>query len=46
MQLIPAFRSQRQVDLWEFEASLDYRVISRTARATQSNPVSKKHKAR
>jgi hypothetical protein len=26
----------------EFEASLDYRVSSRTARATQRNPVSKK----
>ena len=28
----------------EFEASLDYRVSSRTARTTQRNPVSKKHK--
>jgi hypothetical protein len=28
----------------EFEASLDYRVISRTARATQRNPVSKQNK--
>ena len=28
----------------EFEASLVYRVSSRTARATQSNPVSKKPK--
>jgi hypothetical protein len=28
----------------EFEASLVYRVSSRTARATQRNPVSKKHK--
>ena len=28
----------------EFEASLDYRVSSRTARATQRNPVSKKQK--
>jgi hypothetical protein len=27
-----------------FEASLDYRVSSRTARATQRNPVSKKSK--
>jgi hypothetical protein len=27
----------------EFEASLDYRVSSRTARATQRNPVSKKN---
>jgi hypothetical protein len=28
----------------EFEASLVYKVISRTARATQRNPVSKKKK--
>ena len=32
---------QRQADLSEFEASLVYRVSSRTARATQRNPVSK-----
>jgi hypothetical protein len=32
---------QRQVDLCKFEASLVYRVSSRTARATQTNPVSK-----
>jgi hypothetical protein len=32
------------VDLCEFKASLVYRVSSRTARATQRNPVSKKHK--
>ena len=30
----------------EFEASLVYRVSSRTARATQRNPVSKKTKKR
>ena len=30
------------MDLCEFEASLIYRVSSRTARATQRNPVSKK----
>jgi hypothetical protein len=29
------------VDHYEFEASLVYRVSSRTARATQSNPVLK-----
>jgi hypothetical protein len=29
---------------WEAEASLVYRVSSRTARATQRNPVSKKTK--
>ena len=30
--------------IFEFEASLFYRVSSRTARATQRNPVSKKQK--
>jgi hypothetical protein len=35
MALIPALRRQRQVDLYELEASLVYRVSSRTARATQ-----------
>jgi hypothetical protein len=38
MPLIPAFRRQR---IYEFEASLVYRVSSMTARATQRNPVSK-----
>jgi hypothetical protein len=33
---------EKQVDLCEFEDSLVYRVSSRTARATQRNPVSKK----
>ena len=32
------------MDLHEFEANLVYRVSSRTARATQKNPVSKKKK--
>jgi hypothetical protein len=32
------------MDLCEFEASLVYRVSSRTARAIQRNPVSKKKK--
>jgi hypothetical protein len=36
--LIPALGRQRQA---EFEASLVYRVSSRTARAIQRNPVSK-----
>ena len=31
---------QRQADLCEFEASLVYKASSRTARATQRNPVS------
>ena len=43
MPLIPALGRQRQ---WvsEFEASLVYRVSSRTARTIQRNPVSKKPK--
>jgi len=40
--LIPAGRKQRQADLSEFEASLVYRVRSRTARVTQRSPVLKK----
>jgi hypothetical protein len=40
--LIPALKRQRQrqADLCEFEASLVYRASSRTARATQRNPIS------
>ena len=30
--LVPALRRQRQVDLWEFEASLVYKANSKTAR--------------
>ena len=45
MLLILALRRQKQVDLCEFEASLTYKVSSRTARAvTEGNPVSKKTK--
>jgi hypothetical protein len=40
MPLIPALGRR----ISEFEASLVYRVSSRTARATQGNPVSKKQK--
>jgi hypothetical protein len=40
--LIPALRRQRQADLCEFEASLVYRVSSRTSRAIQRNSVSDK----
>ena len=40
MPLIPALGRQRR-RISEFEASLVYRVSSRTARATQRNPVSK-----
>jgi hypothetical protein len=41
MPLIPALRRQRQVELCEFEASMTCRLISRRAKATQKNPVSK-----
>jgi hypothetical protein len=40
MPLIPALGRQRR-RISEFEASLVYKVSSRTARATQRNPVSK-----
>jgi hypothetical protein len=36
----------RDRQISEFEASLVYRVSSRTARATQRNPVSKKQKTK
>ena len=39
--LILALERQRQADLSEFKASLIYKVSSRTARATQTNPVTK-----
>jgi hypothetical protein len=41
--LIPALGRQRQV-AFRVEASLVYRVSSRTARTAQGNPVSKKKK--
>jgi hypothetical protein len=44
MPLIPALGRQRQGQISEFEASLVYRVSSRTARAIQRNPVSKNQK--
>ena len=37
--LIPTLEKQRQADLYEFKASLVYRVSSRIPRATQRNPV-------
>jgi hypothetical protein len=40
----PSIRSQRQVELCTFEASLIYRTSSRIARATQRNPVLKKER--
>jgi hypothetical protein len=45
MPLIPALGGRgRQIS--EFKASLVYRVSSRTARATQRNPVLKKQKTK
>jgi hypothetical protein len=44
MPLIPAPRRQSQENLYKLEASLVYRVSSRTSRAIQRNPVSKKLK--
>lgn len=41
MPLIPLPGRQRQVDICEVKASLVYKVISKTARAAQKNPVSK-----
>jgi hypothetical protein len=40
----PSTERQRQADLCEFEVSLVYRMSSRTARATQRNPVLKNQK--
>jgi hypothetical protein len=40
----PSIQRQRQAGISEFEASLVYRVSSRTAKAIQRNPVSKKKK--
>ena len=44
--LIPAFGRQSQTDLCEFEASLVFRVSSRTTRATRRNLVSKNKKTK
>ena len=41
MSLSLALGRKRQADLCELEASLVYKVSSRTARATERNPVSK-----
>jgi hypothetical protein len=41
--LILALWRQRQVDLYEFEASLVYRVSYRAVRATQKKPCLKTH---
>jgi hypothetical protein len=37
--LIPAHGRQRQVDVWEFKASLVYRASFRTDKGTQRSPV-------
>lgn len=42
--LAPALERQRQVVFCEFEASLVYTVISRTAKALEKDPVSKNKK--
>jgi hypothetical protein len=42
--LITALEEQRQAELYEFKASVVYIVSSRTARAIQRNPVSKRKK--
>jgi hypothetical protein len=44
--VVHAFNPSRGRRISEFEASLVYRVSSRTARATQRNPVLKKKKKR
>jgi hypothetical protein len=44
MPLIPAHLEGRGRRISEFKASLVYKVSSRTARATQKNPVSKNKK--
>jgi hypothetical protein len=42
--LIPALEKQWQADLYEFQASLLYRVNFKTARTTEKKPVSKTNK--
>jgi hypothetical protein len=44
MPLSPALGRQMQADLCEFGTSMSYRGSSKTARATQRNPVLKKKK--
>lgn len=40
----PGQKGQKQAELWEYKASLDYRVNSRIARDTQKNLVLKNRK--
>lgn len=42
--MVAALRKQKQIELCEFKASLVYKLISRTARATQWDLVSKNKK--
>jgi hypothetical protein len=42
--LVPAIRRQTQIDLWYLRPAWSIDPVSRTARATQRNPVSKKQK--
>lgn len=44
MPLFSALGRQKQATLYEFEASLNYKDSSRTARATQRNLLSRKKK--
>jgi hypothetical protein len=44
MPLTLAFGRQKQIDVYEFEVSLVYRVNSRPARDREKNPVSKQNK--
>jgi hypothetical protein len=44
--LLSALGRQRQADLCEFEASLVYRVTSKTARGTQRSNISKQNKTK
>ena len=46
MPSVPALKRQKQKDLYEFKASLVYRVGSRTARAIQRSPVLKNQKTK
>ena len=41
---LPTLGRQKQAELCEFEASMDYRVSSRTAKVLLRNPVSKNKK--
>lgn len=44
LPLIPSPGKKKQVEFWEFEASLVYKVSCRTTRATQRETLSQKNK--